>query len=57
MMNEKMYGDYNFGLKEMEIYQSVTEKEVRQACDEILNQSGNILISVWDKNPKISENK
>jgi zinc protease len=57
MMNEKMYGDYNFGLKEMEIYQSVTEIEVRQACDEIINHSGNILISVWDKNPKISENK
>jgi zinc protease len=57
MMNEKLYGDYNFGTKEMEIYQSVTEKEVKVACDEILNHSGNILLSVWDKYPKNVETK
>jgi len=57
MMNEKLYGDYNYGTKEMEIYQSVTEAEVRAACDEILNKSGNILVSVWDKNPRNLEIK
>lgn len=57
MMNEKLYGDYNFGVKEMEIYQSVTEPEVKAACDEILNRSQNILLSVWDKNPKKVEMK
>ena len=57
MMNEKLYGDYNFGIKEMEIYQSITEDEVKVACDDILNHSGNILLSAWDKNPKNLEIK
>jgi zinc protease len=57
MMNEKLYGDYNFGIKEMEIYQSITEPEVRTACNEILNHSDNILISVWNKHPKNVETK
>jgi zinc protease len=57
MTNEKLYGDYNFGIKEMEIYQSITEAEVKSACEEILNHSGNILLSVWDKNPKTAETK
>ena len=57
MMNEKLFGDYNFGIKEMEIYQSITKEEVKAACDEILNHSGNILLSIWNKNPKNVEIK
>ncbi len=57
MMNEKLYGDYNFSTKEMEIYQSITEKEVKDSCLEILNHSDHILLSVWDKNPKNTESK
>jgi len=57
MMNEKLYGDYNFGLKEMEIYQSITESEVKLVCEEILNRTGNILLSVWDKHPRNVETK
>ncbi len=52
MMNEKIYGDYNYGTKEMEIYNSVKESEVKKECNDILNKSSPIFISVWDKYPK-----
>lgn len=52
MMNEKLYGDYSYGTKEMEIYNSVTETEVRKECDAILVDSSPIFISTWDKYPK-----
>ena len=52
MMNEKIYGDYNFGIKEMEIYNSVTESEVKKECDNILVKSSPIFISTWSKYPK-----
>lgn len=52
MMNEKIYGDYSYGTKEMEIYNSVTENEVRKECNEILVHSKPIFISTWDKYPK-----
>jgi hypothetical protein len=54
MMNEKIYGDYAYGTKEMEIYNSVSESEVRSECDAILNKSAPIFISTWDKYPKNS---
>ena len=52
VMNEKNYGDYNYGLKELEIYNSVSESEVKKECDDILNHSSPIFISTWDKFPK-----
>jgi len=52
MMYEKMYNDYNFGTKEMEIYNSVTEAEVKKECQSILVDSAPIFISIWDKYPK-----
>ncbi|MBP9680503.1 MAG: insulinase family protein [Bacteriovorax sp.] len=53
MMNEKVYGDYAFGVKELEIYNSVTESEVKEACQDVLHKSPSQFISVWDKFPKI----
>jgi zinc protease len=52
MMNEKVYGDYSYGTKEMEIYNSVKESEVKKECGDILNKSSPIFISTWDKYPK-----
>jgi zinc protease len=52
MMNEKVYGDYSYGTKEMEIYNSVTEKEVKKECLAIFVNSDSIFISTWDKYPK-----
>jgi zinc protease len=57
MTNEKLYGDYNFGLKEMEIYQSITEKEVKTVCEEYFAKSENILVSVSNQNPKTAGTK
>lgn len=56
MMNEKLYGDYSFGTKEMEIYNSVTEAEVRKECNDIFVNSDSIFISTWDKYPKAASN-
>lgn len=55
--NEKWHGDYNYGLKEMEIYNSISENEVQIACREVLEESKSIFISTWDKYPKTAENK
>lgn len=52
MMNEKVYGDYGYGTKEMEIYNSVTESEVKKECNAIFVNSDSIFISTWDKYPK-----
>lgn len=52
MMNEKIYGDYSYGTKEMEIYNSVKESEVKKECNNILIKSSPIFISTWDKYPK-----
>lgn len=53
--NEKWHGDYNYGLKEMEAYNSVSENEVQMACREALLESKSIFISTWDKYPKTAE--
>ena len=55
--NEKWHGDYNYGLKEMEIYNSISESEVRIACREVLIETPSIFISSWDKYPKTVEKK
>jgi zinc protease len=52
MMNEKLYGDYAFGTKELEIYNSVKESEVKEACNEVLLKAPSLFISIWDKYPK-----
>jgi zinc protease len=53
MMNEKTYGDYSYGTKEMEIYNSITEDEVNNECQNILVNSSPIFISTWDQYPKM----
>jgi zinc protease len=55
--NEKWHGDYNYGLKEMEIYNSITESEVQSVCEDTLVESKSIFISTWDKFPKTAEQK
>ncbi|MBY0413315.1 MAG: insulinase family protein [Bdellovibrionales bacterium] len=55
--NEKWHKDYNYGLKEMEIYNSISENEVQIACREVLIESQSIFISTWDKYPKTAEIK
>ena len=55
--NEKWHGDFNYGLKEMEIYNSISENEVQKACREVLEESKSIFISTSDKYPKIAGKK
>ena len=52
LTNEKVFGDYSYGTKEMEIYNSVTESEVNKECNDIFVNSDSIFISTWDKYPK-----
>ncbi len=55
--NEKWHGDFNYGLKEMEIYNSISENEVQKACREVLEESKSIFISTSDKYQKIPGKK
>lgn len=55
--NEKWYSDYNYGLKELEIYKSISVNEVKAACKEELKSEKTIFISTWDKYPKNTETK
>lgn len=50
--NQKWHDDYNYGLKEMEIYNSLTTSEVLSTCKELLEGKPSIFLSVWDKYPK-----
>jgi zinc protease len=52
MMNEKIYGDYGYGTKEMEIYNSISESEVKDACLDVLVNSAPLFISSWNQYPK-----
>ena len=55
--NEKWYGDFNYGLKVIEIYNSISENEVQIACREVLEDSKSIFISTSDKYQKIAGKK
>ena len=55
--NQKWYGDYNYGLKELEIYKSITADEVKKVCKEVLKPDQSIFISTWDQYPKTGETK
>jgi zinc protease len=57
MTNEKTYGDYNYGQKELAEYMSIKLSEVKDSCNEILNNDRGIWLSVWNQNPKTSEMK
>ena len=55
--NQKWFGDFNYGLKELEIYKSITPDEVKNVCREILKSEQSIFISTWDQYPKTGETK
>lgn len=57
MMNEKLYGDYNYSEKELELYMNAKLDDVKSACLSTLNKDLGILVTVWNQNPKTSENK
>lgn len=52
MTNEKWYGDYNYGIKEMATYMGITLDEVKEECHKILELDSGILVTVWNQNPK-----
>lgn len=57
MNNEKLYGDYNYGQKEIQKYMGIELSEVKTVCREILEKDNGIWLSVWNQNPKQSEMK
>lgn len=50
---EKFYGDYNHYQKELEIYDSITTKEVIKICHEVFDDNTQVFVSVWDKHKKV----
>lgn len=49
---ETLYGDYNFYKKELEIYNSITEDELKTTCKNLFNKDEYFMVSVWDKHSK-----
>ena len=49
---EAYYGDYEHYKKELDIYNSVSLNEVKEACDQFLRKENSIFISIWNKHPK-----
>ena len=47
---EVHYGDYNFYKKEMEIYNSISLKELKDVCHKYLYKKPNLDMSIWNKN-------
>lgn len=48
--SEFFYGDYNAYKKELEIYNSLTSKEVRDVCYKYLSPKNALFVSVWKNN-------
>ena len=46
---EVFYGDYDFYKKEMQIYDSITLQELRQACVRYLVEQAPLDLSIWNK--------
>jgi len=50
--NEEFYfGDFNYYKKELELYNSITTKDVKKTCNEFFSkQNKSLFVSVWNKN-------
>jgi zinc protease len=48
---ENFFGDYNFYKKEIDIYNSMTVNDVRQACQALFKNNHGLFLSVWNKHP------
>jgi len=46
---EVYFDDYNFYKRELDIYQSITKKELQSACDKYLKPSRSVFLSIWSK--------
>ena len=46
---ENFFGDYNYYKKELGIYNSMTVKDVRNACETLFKKNHGIFLSVWNK--------
>lgn len=49
---EVYYNDYNFYKKELEIYNSVTVEELKNACAKYLTKKNSIFLSIWKNHKK-----
>lgn len=52
---ERLFDNYDYYKKELELYQSVTPKEVRKVCNEILGSDDWLFVSLWKFNRKENE--
>ncbi|MBY0515768.1 MAG: insulinase family protein [Bacteriovoracaceae bacterium] len=53
--NQALYGDWAYYRKELQIYNALTVKDVKEACERLVAQPAYVWVTVWDKNP--SENQ
>lgn len=51
-LRESLFGDYKEYEKEIAIYESITTKEVQDACEASIAKKNGIFLSIWDKHPR-----
>ncbi|MBI2518817.1 MAG: insulinase family protein [Bdellovibrio sp.] len=51
-MRESAFGDYNYYVKELEIYHSITREEVLNVCSEVMEKSKYVYLSMVDGDGK-----
>lgn len=56
-LRESLFGDYAEYKKEIEIYETITTQEVKEACEKYLNNGEGIFLSIWNKHPVLKENR
>lgn len=56
-MRENFYGDHTYYQKEIEIYNSITVKELKDSCKNVFDGDKSIFLSIWNKHPKKGKKK
>jgi len=51
-LRETFFGDYRYYKKELEIYESITLKEIVDTCKKVFVSGEHALFTVWNKNPR-----
>ena len=51
-LREAFFGDYNYYKTELKTYAEISLEEIRKECKKIFRPGSEILVHVWNKNPK-----
>lgn len=52
-LRQSLFGDYKYYEKELSIYSSIELDEVKKVCHKIFDNHEYVMVSIWNKNPKM----